>query len=162
VATEKTFGASERPERRSQTIVGKILRVEYTIEQEIESNGGAYPYNDGTLTEPEVCRRAGVPPATLLGPAHATTTRLQLGTWLRKMSEWLLRGGERPDDMGTRTDEWKELLEQIAISYDSANEEVDTLRKRVKALKEREDALARKHASLNATFSRRKERGTPG
>jgi hypothetical protein len=42
------------------------------------------------------------------------------------------------------------------MSYDNANVEVATLRQRVKELKEREDALAEKHANLNATFSRKK------
>jgi len=151
VSGQETTGAADR---RSQTVVGKILRAERMIELELEAKGGVYPANDGRLTEAEVCQRAGVLPGTLQSTAHATTTRLQVLAWLRKMQAWIDHG-ERPQDLGSKADEWKTLLEQIAISYDSANVEVATLRKRMKALKEREDALAEKHANLNATFSRK-------
>jgi hypothetical protein len=149
-------------ERRSQTIAGKLLRTQRAIESEIRNNGGTYPHNGGQLDERELCRRADITDALVQSPAHASTTRLQLARWLRKVNALREQSAARGDGdgnasalrdhVGNRTGEWKAMLEQIAISYDTANAEVATLRERVKALKEREDAMAQKQADFNATF----------
>jgi len=153
-------------ERRSQTIAGKLLRTQRVIESEIRASDGTYPHNGGELDENELCRRSGIALTLLQSTAHASTTRVQLARWLRKVNALLKKppadgdgdatGEALRDDVGHRTGEWKAMLEQIAISYDTANAEVETLRQRMKALKEREDVLAQKHADFNATFGSRK------
>ena len=145
-----------------ETVAGKIRRAQRTIELEIQGNHGVYPFNGGQLTEAEVCRRADVMPATLDEAAHATTTRLQLGEWLRQIAASAAIGSQRPDgDGAVSAAEWKAQLEQIVISYHRANLEVAKLRGRVMELEEREKALEKKHASLDMRFRRTKGRSPP-
>ena len=149
--------------RGLETVAGKIRRAQRTIELEIQGNNGVYPFNGGQLTEAEVCRRADVMLATLDEPAHATTTRRELGAWLRQVTAPAASASQRSgEDGGMSAAEWKAQLEQIVIAYHRANLEVAKLRGRVMELEEREKALEKKHASLDMRFRRPKGRSPPG
>jgi hypothetical protein len=155
-------GLSPPAERRSQTVVGKLLRAERMIEFEIQRNAGVYPFNGGRLSEGEVCRRAGIKRVTLQGTAHATTTRVQVSAWLRKTADWMAGGAEPLNgNLAKLGDAWKAQLEQIAVSYHVANLEVAMLRKRIRDLEQRERALAEKQVDLNAAINRDRPVGRP-
>ncbi len=161
--SEKTGGAPPGVERRSQTVVGKILRAERAIELEIQRNGGAYPRNGGELSVTEVCRRAGITAKALQAKPLTSAVRVQLEAWLQRTT------GEAPAPAEARSigevvnggEQRKTQLEQIADSYHLASLEVANLRKRVKALEERRNAMAEKFENLNAALNGKTGRRSP-
>jgi hypothetical protein len=65
------------------------------IEREIEEADGIYPLNGGRLSIAEVCRRAGVSRATLEGPIHKKTTRVEVKNWLGILNSKRTMGAKR-------------------------------------------------------------------
>jgi hypothetical protein len=97
---------------RSENVVRKIRIAMCTITEEIEKNEGLYILNSGRLTQAEVCRRAGVANITLYSPAHKSSTKIEVDTWIKKFK--LRRKPEIKKAINQRADFWKREHSKVA------------------------------------------------
>lgn len=95
----------------------KVETAMAKISKELLDNGGAYPYNKGSVSAAEVARRAGIHATTLFSP-----TQKELG---RQVKEWVAEL-KNPDMAGNvrrrlthseRITHWKNLYEGLAQSH---------------------------------------------
>jgi len=85
------------------------------IELDIEKYDGIYPLNGGRLTQAEVCRRAGIHKITLQGKVHKTSTREEIGTWIKMIRNRLLTGRKAVrKEVTRRADDWKSRYLTVA------------------------------------------------
>jgi len=127
---------------RSEDVVNKLRQAMAAIEIEIDAHAGIYPFNGGRLSQAEVCRRAGVKPITLLGPAHKETTKVELDEWLARVTSQTVKGKKSVRRAVTdRATEWKEQLEKIATQYHLAELRMVGLAARVAELEAENAAL---------------------
>jgi hypothetical protein len=71
---------------RTQAMLQRLRKAMLDIEAQIAQHHGVYPYNHGRVTQSELCRRADVKKATLQTPLHKETTRVEVMTWLDRLS----------------------------------------------------------------------------
>lgn len=103
---------------RSDAVSVKLHKAMATIELELESNDGIYPFNKGRLSMAEVCRRAGIHKITLQGEVHKLTSRVILKEWLETLEEQLVKGSKTVRRKVTcKIDDWKERYTDLARSY---------------------------------------------
>lgn len=124
---------------RTAKVVERVNAALAMMEAEIEGAGGSYP---GRLSLNEVCRRAGVHPITMQGPAHAKTTKPMVMAWLsakRRTTSTSKRAGKSSESKRARSTEMelRELAAHFRLRENEIprlNEEIDELRKRVAVL----------------------------
>ena len=106
------------------------------MEAEVDACDGVYA---GRLSLNEVCRRAGVHPVTIHGPAHAKTTKPRALAWLSRIKQ---KTGSRKREVrasdSRRVLDAKAELRALAANFrlreneiPRLNEEIDRLRRRV-------------------------------
>jgi gas vesicle protein len=71
---------------RTQAMLRRLHKAMLDIEAQIAQHHGVYPYNHGRVTQSELCRRADVKKSTLQTPLHKETTRVEVMTWLDRLS----------------------------------------------------------------------------
>lgn len=76
---------------RTEAALQRLRQAMATIEAEIATNGGNYPYNHGRLTQSELCRRADVKKATLQNPVHRDSTRVEVMEWCDAINARLMQ-----------------------------------------------------------------------
>lgn len=139
---------------RDQT-VQRIEEAKRAIEADIERNSGIYPYKT-TITQAEVCRRAGINRMTLQKEQHRQT-RDDLKAWLDELAKKIASGAKVVRRAVTeRIEDYKAAYEGIAQAYHEAElehaeraaklaeaeAEVGRLRARVAELEARNSELA--------------------
>lgn len=110
-------------ERFSAT-VSKVTGAMKAMELDIQRNDNIYPFNGGTVSQAEVCRRAGIKNTLLQGKAHKTTTKVALDKWVKEINSVLITGKKNVRKAVTeRADNWKEEHRKVTTSY-----QIDMLR----------------------------------
>lgn len=135
----------QHAQKRTQAVIAGLREAMNAIEQEIDAHEGVYPFNGGRLSQAELCRRAGVKPITLLGPAHKTTTKVEVDAWLARVTRAMVQGKKSVRRAVTdRATAWKEQLELIAHQYHLAELRMVAMQARIDEL-EAENAVLRDH-----------------
>jgi len=128
----------ENARQRTIQTPAKVVKAMAAIELEIEEHDGIYPFNNGTLNQSEVCRRAGISKQTLQNAAHKETTRASIAKWLEELAGKRIVGRKKVRrEVTDRADTWKQAHAQIAANYHIAKLD------RKNALAELKDAHAR-------------------
>lgn len=92
----------------------KISKAKGEIEQDIEENGGVYPYNKARVTQAELCRRAKIGMATLQGPTHKGSTRVEVNEWLAQLKLKVICGHRIVRKKVTdRSDAWQQAYQEL-------------------------------------------------
>ncbi|MGV3682135.1 MAG: hypothetical protein ACO1PM_20810 [Acidovorax sp.] len=132
----------ESSKQRTVDFIQKIRKAMQTIEGEIDTNNGIYPYNGGRLSQAELCRRAEVTNVGLATPAHRDTTRKMVGDWLARINSASITGRKSVRRAVTdRADDWKRQHDAIAQSYRIAELEHLEFKRKYKKLEEENAAL---------------------
>lgn len=128
--------------KRYAATVTKFTAAIQEIELDIQRNENIYPFNGGTLSQSEVCRRAGVKKAILQGKAHITTTKLMVDKRVAEINEGLIKGRNNVRKAVTaRVDDWKEEHSRLLTSYRIDMHRLEGAEGRIKALTEENEAL---------------------
>lgn len=127
--------AQERGQARSDEVRTTVQNTMMLIAEEVNSNGGIYPHNNGALSLAEVSRRAGIHFTTLFSPKQRT-----LGTEVKKWLEEIktskaIKGTTVRRDQASRLADWKALFAGLQQSHrdtelDLQHTEVELLRVR--------------------------------
>jgi hypothetical protein len=147
---------------RTAKVVAKVVAAMKSIDDEIERAGGSYP---GRPSLNHVCRRAGVHPITMQGPAHKETTKPMIMAWLaekRRTTTTTKRSDSASKSKRLRSTELdlRELAAHFRLRENEIprmKEEIDTLQKRIAAL-ERENTELRILLS-NGVVTKMRKRG---
>lgn len=122
---------------RAAEVSRKVEAAMKTIVDEMNANGGIYPYNGGAISKNEVARRAGISTTTLF-----TSKQKALG---KRVTLWL-DGLKKKETVGRmrvrrsfaeRADDWKARYEALKDSH--IKTELDLMQ----AQAERDEALAK-------------------
>jgi hypothetical protein len=98
--------------------VSKVTDAMKAMELDIQRNDNIYPFNGGTVSQAEVCRRAGIKNALLQGAAHKTTTKVAVDKWVKDINAALITGRKNVRKAVTeRADNWKEEHGKVTTSY---------------------------------------------
>ena len=136
-----------RSHPRTEAALQRLRQAMATIEAEISSHGGHYPYNHGRMTQSELCRRADVKKATLQNPVHKDSTRVEVMAWCDAINARLAQvrdqarlesGHPAPQDDVDRT-----ALQQA----------LDGLRRQLDAALRQNAELEQENAALRARLS---------
>ena len=146
----------ENARQRTIQTAAKVVKAMAAIELEIEEHDGIYPFNNGTLNQSEVCRRAGISKQTLQNPAHKETTRSSIDKWLAELSGKRISGRKKVRrEVTDRAETWKQAHAQIAANYHIANldrkaaaAELKDARARIEELEAIVEAL-REHVAMH-------------
>lgn len=126
---------------RTHDVRDKLRSAMKTIELEIEQNEGVYPFHGGRLSLSEVCRRAGVHKITMQGPAHKTTTKPMVETWIAGIGKQLITGRKIVRKTVTsRADDWEAQYKAVARQFNEMYA-IEVIAKD-KALKEATERIA--------------------
>jgi hypothetical protein len=98
--------------QKSNDIVKLLQDTMKLIDEEMAANDKIYPHNAGKLNQRELCRRAGISFMTLQSPAHKSTTRVQVDTWLKSKLIVTKKAAAKADV--SRADHWKEQHRLVA------------------------------------------------
>lgn len=110
--------ASTSGNARTAHVVAAIQNAMKIIEDEVDTAGGLYPYNHGRLTMAETCRRAGIHPITMMGPAHKASTRPMILDWIKRLQSKMVVGASSVRKIVTiRADDWEAQYKLIAAKY---------------------------------------------
>ncbi len=137
---------------RKSRVISKIREAMELMELEIKENQGEYIA--GRLSLNEVCRRAGVHPITMQGPAHKATTKPMVLAWLSslKASNSLAgRGAVEREKKQVRSAE--EEVRQLASNFQLRENEFARLREENESLKSRVSELEEECIGLQAIIS---------
>lgn len=109
------------------------------MDEEIKANAGVYPHNRGRITQTEVCRRAAVSKVTLQGPAHKTTTKVDVDSWVAAHN--IKSAPEVQRATSDRADRWKADHHKVATQYAIAMLDLVEAENRIRALESQNAAL---------------------
>lgn len=148
-STREAPWLQDSAEKRRLATVKKLSEAMKAIELDIQANGNLYPFNGGAVTQAEVCRRAGVSKALLQAPAHKTSTKVMVDSWVAKINARLITGHTNVRRAVTeRADDWKQQHDYLRNSYhidmcklEEAEALIKKLSKEVTELREENAAL---------------------
>jgi len=148
---------------RSSDLVKQLKKAMQAIELDIEKNDGLYPYNGGRLTQAEVCRRAGIRNASLQGPRHKATTKLDVDAFVSRVKKGQVIGNKAVRQTVTgRADAWKEAHQRIGDAYHLTILRSEKLEHRIRELEAENQSLreqlARSADEKVVSINRRKGR----
>lgn len=148
--------------RRQKETVKKFNDALNEIELDIQRNDNIYPFNGGTVSQSEVCRRAGVQKAILQGPAHKVTTKLMVDKRVADINKALITGSKNVRRAVTaRADNWKEEHAKLATSYRIDMHRLEIAEERIRELTEENSALreqlSKSRSNVTALKPRRKK-----
>lgn len=122
--------------------VKKFTDAMKSMEVDIQANNNIYPFNSGTVSQTEVCRRAGVRKELLQAPTHKTTTKLMVDAWVADINKSLITGKRNVRRAVTaRLDDWKEEHERLLTSYRIDMHKLEVAEARIAELAEENAAL---------------------
>lgn len=132
----------EFAKQRTANVTEKLRKAMSVMEQDIEENGGLYPYHGGRITQSEVCRRAGISKMTLQGVNHKSTNKVIVDAWVARATQGAVQGKRSVRKVVTeRADAWKEAHAAVAQAYHKASLTMIDLQSRIKALEAQNAAL---------------------
>lgn len=135
-------GLLKSSKQRTTDFVQKIRQAMKTIEAEVDTNDGIYPYNGGRLSQAELCRRASVTNVGLATPAHRDTTRKMVAQWLVQVKSASITGRKSVRRAVTdRAEDWKRQHEAIIQSFRIAELEYAELQRKYRTLEAENAAL---------------------
>jgi chromosome segregation ATPase len=127
--------------REQERVRARIKKAQAQIEREIEENEGIYPFNKGRVSQAELCRKAQIGMATLQGPVHRDTTRIEINGWLARLKTQMIHGHRRVRRTVTdRAEEWKQAFRELQDGWAVA--ELDFIEQTAR-IQELESELAR-------------------
>lgn len=134
--------------------VKKFTDAMKAMELDIQRNDNIYPFNGGTVSQSEVCRRAGVKKAILQGKAHITTTKVAVDNWVKDINEALITGRKNVRKAVTaRVDDWKEEHAKLATSYRIDMHRLEVANKQIRELTEENAALREQLAKVGSNVT---------
>lgn len=154
-STREAPWLQESAEKKRVATVKKLTDAMKAIELDIHANDNLYPFNAGAVTQAEVCRRAGISKTLLQAPAHKTSTKVMVDTWVAELKNRLITGRKNVRRAVTaRADDWKEQHEYLRSSYhidmlklEEAQAQIRKLTEDVASLREENAALREQIAS---------------
>jgi hypothetical protein len=116
-----------RGKKRSMEIAVKVRSTMNRIVDEIRSNEGVYPFNKGSLSSAELCRRANIHPTTLFTPKQRELGR-EVNAWLEqvKTGNTVGRAAVRRS-LGERIEDWRQLYNALAQAHRDTELELQQL-----------------------------------
>lgn len=140
--------ARERGRQRSIQVSERVRATMKTIEDEMATNLGIYPHNNGALSAAELARRAGIHPTTFHSP-NQQALRVDVKLWITKFtSRDNARGQSERRELGQRIASWKELYDGLAQSHRDTELELQEAQSELLQLREAFDALRREYDRL--------------
>lgn len=137
---------------RTTRVFDRVRQAMESMEREIGENDGLYIF--GRLSLAEVCRRAGVHPITMQGPAHSTTTKPMALAWLERMKRTTATGKRAVRAKVTRRARDAETeLRELAANFQLRENEIPRLVEEIARLTERIEKLNAENLRLQAIVS---------
>lgn len=124
---ENNQSPQARGKKRSMEIAAKVRSTMSRIDEEIRSNEGVYPFNKGSLSSAELCRRADIHPTTLFTPKQRELGR-EVNAWLQhiKTGNAIGRAAVRRS-LGERIEDWRQLYIALAQAHRDTELELQQL-----------------------------------
>ena len=116
-----------RGKKRSLEIAVKVRSMMSKIYEEVCSNGGVYPFNKGSLSSAELCRRADIHPTTLFTPKQRELGR-EVNEWLERVKTGNIVGRAAVRrSLGERIEDWRQLYNALAQAHRDTELELQQL-----------------------------------
>lgn len=139
---------------RSQDIACRVKQAISSITNEMNTNGGVYPENGGSVTKNEIIRRAGIGKTTLFSKTQVLLNRY-VDDWLLTLREdHFTKRGEIRASHAERAAAWKEKYECLATAHHLSELELQQYRAEMYELKikyfELEELYSKSYAELES------------
>lgn len=140
--------AKARGEKRTKDVRAKVKATMATIEAEMASNEGIYPYRNGALSAAEVARRAGVHPTSFFTDKLRDLGR-EVRDWLEELKREKVVGSVKTQKtLATRISEWKALYEGLLQSHRDTELELQETQYQLSEAKKSIEDLVQQNARL--------------
>ena len=121
-----------------------------TIDEEIATSQGIYPYNKRAMSVAKVARRAGIHPLTFHKPRYVELGK-EVKKWLEKLKQGAVVGRTQVrKELGTRIREWKQMYEDLLEAHGLAETDLAVAQAKLEDALRENDELRKRIADITA------------